>query len=269
MDFFKRKKERVDGSALRLGDFEKIQTRFCFLDESGNLNDRANPLFTVGFIKCTQPYYLNSKLMYERGKRNFYDELKFNKLSKNNLEFAKLALDSFFSTRSLSFSSFTLDKEGSYFNTVFGGDPWKAYEDISVKVLKSAIHADEIIIVVADHVTTPKEIRFEVNVKRRINQGFGRLAVAGVSRFDSRSNDILQLTDLMIGAINYDLKLATRMVISGDRHKRQFVEYFRKNLGVQNLVNSFRNFNFNIFVDKEIQGRLPFPAPENEKEPSS
>src|SRR3989344_5055800 len=94
--FGKSKNEQVDGANLRLGAFEKIKTRFCFLDESGNLNDKTNPFFTVGFIKCTHPYYLNSKLQYERGKRRFYDELKFNKLSRNNFDFAKLALDSFF-----------------------------------------------------------------------------------------------------------------------------------------------------------------------------
>jgi len=140
---------------------------------------------------------------------------------------------------------------------VFGGDPWKAYEDIAIRVLKSGIHPSEIIIVIADHITTPKEIKFEVNVKRRVNKEYKRLAVAGVCRFDSRSNDILQITDLMIGAVNYDLKLATKMVLSGDRHKRQFVEHFRKNLGIQNLVDGFKNYNVNIFVDKDIRDRLP------------
>lgn len=140
---------------------------------------------------------------------------------------------------------------------MFGGDPWKAYEDIAIRVLKSGIHPSEIIIVIADHITTPKEIKFEVNVKRRVNKEYKRLAVAGVCRFDSRSNDILQITDLMIGAVNYDLKLATKMVLSGDRHKRQFVEHFRKNLGIQNLVDGFKNYNVNIFVDKDIRDRLP------------
>ena len=97
-----------DGKDLTLGDYKSIWTKFCFLDESGSLSNPKDPFFTVGFIKCSQPYYLQSKIIYERQKRNFHDEMHFNKLSKNNLEFCKFAIDAFFSTRSLSFSSYSL-----------------------------------------------------------------------------------------------------------------------------------------------------------------
>ena len=70
---------------LTLADYKQIWTKFCFLDESGSLNDTQTPFFTVGLIKCTQPYYLSSKINYERSKNNFHDELKFNKLSKKTL----------------------------------------------------------------------------------------------------------------------------------------------------------------------------------------
>lgn len=244
---------------LKLSDYKNIWTKFCFLDESGSLggtNSSKDPFFTVGFISCSQPYYLNNKLTYEREKRNFYDEMKFNKLSRNNLDFAKFAMDSFFSTRSLSFKSYTLDKEGRYFNKEFGGDPWKAYEDISVRLLESVTQQNEIFIVVADYVSTPKNVRFEVNTKRRVNDKLSRLAIAGVCRFDSRSNDLLQLTDLMIGAINYDLKLSTGIILKGDKHKRRFLEHFKENAGVENFVSGFKNHMFNIFVDKDTKQRL-------------
>ena len=155
---------------LRLEDFDQIKSRFCFLDESGSINDTTTPFFTIGVIKCTQPYYIASKIAYERQARNFYDELKFNKLSKNNIDFAKRTLDLMFSTQSVFCCSYTLDKQGYHFSRHFGGDPWKAYEDISIQLLKSSIKSSEIIIVIADYVTTPRDVKFEVNVKRRINQ---------------------------------------------------------------------------------------------------
>src|SRR3989344_7528204 len=113
------------GKDLTLGDYKSIWTKFCFLDESGSLSNPKDPFFTVGFIKCSQPYYLQSRIIYERVKRNFHDEMKFNKLSNNNFEFAKFALDSFFATRSVFFNSYSLDKEGDYFIREFGGDPWR------------------------------------------------------------------------------------------------------------------------------------------------
>ena len=253
---------------LTFADYKNIWTKFCFLDESGSLSNPKDPFFTVGFIKCSQPYYLQSKIIYERQKRNFHDELHFNKLSKNNLEFCKFALDSFFSTRSLSFHSYSLDKEGEYFKRAFGGNPWKAYEDISIRVLEQAIPQNEIVIVIADYVPTPKDIKFEVNIKRRINEKLNRLAIAGVCRFDSKSNDLLQLADLIVGAINYDLKLSTKVILLGDKYKKRFLEYLKTNLGVKEFIDEgFRNYMFNIFVDKDAKQRLPFGI--NEKGPSS
>lgn len=249
---------------LKLSDYKNIWAKFCFLDESGSLNNLQDPFFTVGFIKCSQPYYLQSKIIYERRKRNFYDEMKFNKLSNNNFEFAKFVLDSFFSTRSLSFCSYSLDKQGEYFKREFGGNPWKAYEDISIRVLKCAIPQNEIDIVIADYITTPKDIRFEVNIKRKINDELKRLAIAGACRFDSKSNDLLQLADLMVGAINYDLRLSTGLILSGDKYKKRFLEHFKANLGTKSLMNGFKNYMFNIFVDKDARQRLPI-----EKGPSS
>lgn len=259
MNFWQPKKD--EGEDLKLSDFRKIWAKFCFLDESGSLSNPKDPFFTVGFIKCSQPYYLQSKISYERSKRNFHDEIKFNKLSKSNFEFAKFALDAFLQTRSASFHSYSLDKHGDYFNREFGGDPWKAYENISIRVLEAAVPQNEIIIVIADHMTTPNHIKFEVNVKRSINEKFNRMAVAGVARFNSKSNDLLQLADLIVGAINYDLKIASKIIQTGDKYKRRFLEYFKENLGIKGrnfleLDGGFRNFLFNIFIDKDAKKRL-------------
>src|SRR3989344_2740280 len=82
MSFFKFNKD-VKTEDLRLSEYDQIWTKFCFLDETGNLNNPTDPFFTVGILKLSQPYYLTNKLQHERSKKNFHDELKFNKLSKN------------------------------------------------------------------------------------------------------------------------------------------------------------------------------------------
>jgi len=134
----------------------------------------------------------------------------------------KFTIDSLFATRSLWFSSYSLDKQGYYFNHEFAGNVWQAYEDISIRALESAIPDNEVLIVIADYITTPDNIHFEVNVKRKINEKLKRLAVAGVCRFDSKSNDLLQAADLIVGAINYDLKLSTNIISKGDKYKKDF-----------------------------------------------
>lgn len=267
MRFFKLDKEK-NTADLKLSDYNQIWTKFCFLDETGSLSDVHDPFFTLGILKLSQPYYLASKIDYERRKRNFHDEMKFNKLSRNNLEFAKFAVGALFDTRSTSFFSYSVDKEGDYFKREFAGDPWQAYEKLTLRLLKDAVLSPkEILILIADYVPAPFRVRYEVNVKKEMNHALGRLALAGVCRFDSRSNDLLQLVDLVIGAISYDLKLAAGVIINGSKYKRRLLGFLKENLGTESFMNGFRNRNFNIFVDKDARLRLPLG--DNEKGPST
>lgn len=267
MSFFKNNKE-IKTEDVKLSDYDQIWTKFCFLDETGSLNNVCDPFFTIGIIKLSQPYYLSSKLYYERTKRRFYDEMKFNRMSKRNIDFAKFAIGSFLDAKSTYFYSYSIDKEGDYFKKEFSGDPWRAYEKLTLRLLKEAVLSEkEILILIADHVTTPKDIRYEVTIKKEMNVALKRLALAGVCRFDSRSNDLLQLVDLIIGCISYDLKCSTGVIGKGDVHKRELLDFMKRNLGVQEFIGGFRNRNFNIFVDKDMKARLPCNT--NEKRQSS
>jgi len=144
----------------------------------------------------------------------------------------------------------------------------KHTKNLLVRLLKdAALSGNEILILIADYVPAPSHIRYEVNVKKEMNKLFGRLALAGVCRFDSHSNDLLQVVDIIIGAISYDLKLASGVIHAGSKYKRRLLEHLKANLGATNFVSGFRNRNFNIFVDKDMRLRLPLKT--NEKGPSS
>ena len=251
--FFKRK-EKISTEKLQLKDHDSIWTKFCFLDETGNLMGEQNPYFTVGLIKMSQPYYLQSKILYQRNINNFHDEMKFNKISRKNLGFAKFSIGAFLDTRSINFYSYTTRKDSWYFKKNFEGNQWVAYEKITLKLLDAALSENEILILIADHVTTPKNIKFEVNTKRYFNSSKKRLALAGVCRFDSRSNDLLQIADLLIGAITYDLKLSDG-VVPGSKYKIKLVDYLKEDLGTESFRQGFRNRNFNVFVENNEENK--------------
>lgn len=268
MSFFKNDKE-VKTEELKLKDYDQIWTKFCFLDESGSLNNKTEPYFTLGILKMSQPYYLQSRILYERTKNNFYDELKFNKLSNKNIFFAKIVIDSIFDTKSLNFYSYTTQKKSKYFIDNFLENEWKAYESITLKLMKAVLSNHEILILIADHITTPEDIKYEVNIKKIFNNSNKRLSITGVCRFDSKSNDLLQVTDLLIGSITYDLKFKTGLV-SGDKYKLELVDYLKEKLGATNFIDGFRNYNFNIFVEKDCGELLENKESViNEKRPSS
>ena len=62
-------------------DYRQIWTKFCFLDESGSLHSPDTPFFTIGVIKCSEPYYLTTEISKLRNRFKVYDEIKFNKIS--------------------------------------------------------------------------------------------------------------------------------------------------------------------------------------------
>ena len=265
--FFRSSKD-IKTEELKLSDYNKIWTKFCFLDETGTLSDQKDQYFTVGILKMSQPYYLQSKLFFERSKIRFYDEVKFNKLSKNNVGFAKTVIDALFETRSIGFYSYSISTKSDYYLKTFDKNPWTAYEQITLKLLDNALSSQEIIILIADYVTTPKNIRFEVETKKIFNQKKNRLALAGVCRFDSKANDLLQLVDLIIGAVTYDIKF-TKKLVEGSKYKLEIVNYLKSKLGASSFMQGFKNHNFNIFVDKTDHLNMTQNNEENKKGLSS
>lgn len=231
---------------LQQADYKNIWTPFCFLDESGTLDIGSQPYFTVGMIKCSMPYYLQQKIRYIRESNNFWWELKFKNLNKAKLSVAIAVLDALFSTRNIHFSSYSIDKRSEYFKREFHSDPFFAYEQVAQQLLEGNLKKNEVLIVLADNVVTPKRSKFEVNIKNGLNNKFKRLAIAGVCRLDSRTNDLLQLTDLLVGSINYELLLKENIIESPAEAKTAFVDKFKVNLGVSTLTEEFRNFVFNV-----------------------
>ncbi|MDI9355259.1 MAG: DUF3800 domain-containing protein [Cyanobium sp. MAG06] len=235
----------------KLSDYKDIWTKFCFLDESGSLTNPTEKYFTIGIFKITEPYYIQNKIKYLRDKNNFYNEIKFNKASNKNIMFLKEIINELFNTRNIDFYSYTTHKDSVYFKNNFDKNEWQGYEDMSIKLLNYCIgdNNNEILTLIADYIQTPKDIKYEVNVRKRFNNIHNRLSITGVLRLDSKTNDLLQLTDLIIGIITYNLKLENKFV-TGDKNKIELVKYFMEKLGVDSFIKGFKNHNFKIFVEK-------------------
>lgn len=218
------------------------------MDESGSLSVLEQEFFTIGILKMRMPYYLQSKISFERQKKNFHDEFKFNKISLQNIAFYKFIIDSVLDTKSLNFYSYTIDKKTDYYKDNFEPNVWDAYTKLTLKLLDTVWQENEILVLIADHVQTPKEVKFEVDVERDFNLNKKTLSLAGVCRFDSKTNDVLQVVDLLIGCITYDIKM-TLGKVKGHTQKIELVEYLKSKLKTETFSTGLVKENFNIIVN--------------------
>ncbi len=237
---------KVKKNGYSLTDYTLLRTPFCFFDETGNLNDKANRYFAMGMLKCSQPYFLDYEIQKLRQRDRFFDEIKFNKISKRNIGFALKILELVFKIPGLKFSFLIINKDDIDFQVEFKNNLWLAYEVFAEKLLIGNISPREIVTVLADYVTTPPDVKFEVNVKHSVNNHFKRLALAGICRVDSKGVNLIQILDLFLGTIAYSYKLENKMV-SGDKNKIKFLKEFKKRLNLTSFAGGFRNSNFNVF----------------------
>lgn len=129
---------------LTLKDYKKIRTPFAFFDETGNINDKANRFFCLGMIKCMQPFYLDSKIREIRQKYLFYDEIKWNKISKAKVQVLQEVLNALFETPGIYFSCIVINKDNFDFEKEFENNPYLAYEKFTEALLERSIEDNDI-----------------------------------------------------------------------------------------------------------------------------
>jgi len=235
---------------LTLNDYKKIRTPFVFFDETGSINDKANRYFCLGMVKCMQPYFLDQKIRLIREKYHFYDEIKWNTISKFKLKIIKEIIDNVFDTPGIYFSCIVINKDGVNFEKEFNNNPYLAYQIFTENLLKQSINDDEVLTILADFITTPANIRFEVDVKHNINAELKRLSIAGIHRVDSKGVNLIQITDLFIGAVAYNYKLHDKLV-KGDKNKISIMNYLLKKLDEDTFVGIKKLKKFKIFEYKK------------------
>lgn len=237
---------------MNLKEYKKIRTPFVFLDETGSLNDKANRYFGLGMIKCMQPYYLDHELRLLRQKNNFYDEIKWNTISKKKIPFIKKLIDIYFAIPGLKFSAVIINKDNIDFKTEFNNDTYVAYQKFTESLLKNNLSKNEVLTVLADYITTPNHIKFEVDTKHFLNKEFERLAIAGIYRIDSHAVNLLQVTDLLLGAVIYDYKMRNKLV-KGDPNKIQIMKLILRKLEKKTFEQCYSSRTFKIMDYTQIK----------------
>jgi len=216
---------------------------FAFLDETGTLHAARDPFFAVGLLRCREPYTLLRPLQRMRDREKFYDEIKWNKVSGKKMPILRTALDVFFGCADASFSAFIVDKQEHDVIARFGGQ-FEAYDALARQLVRGSMRRGEVMWVIADEYSTPPTVTFEENVRDHVNRVLRRQAVAGVCRMRSSGVDLLQLADILLGAVVFEHKLDRG--IARYKPKRELLEYVKQKGGVPTFVGGYQDSKLNV-----------------------
>ncbi|MDQ3631634.1 MAG: DUF3800 domain-containing protein [Actinomycetota bacterium] len=188
---------------------QTARTGVVFLDETGTISQGR--FFGVACLKLTEPSVLLREVQALRDRRNFHiahgNEFHFADVTRGTISHYMEAIDLVVAAGA-AFSCFIADRTLADPVARFGSS-WRAYEKLAIQLLLGTISRREIVTVLADNYSTPKHVKFEVDVRDEVNQRLGkRLAVSSVFRLDSKSTDGLQLVDILLGAVTFRYRLA-------------------------------------------------------------
>lgn len=217
--------------------FKDIKTAFCFLDETGLIHSDRDKFFALGIIKCESPEKIYNKIRKIRQKYNYNEEIKWADLNRRvRFDISREFFDIFLQ-EDAKFNCLILNKEELDFEKYYDNNLSKAYRSFAVMLLKLIIgqNPSEVIVLLADDYFTPTGIDLEVTIKKFINDHYQRFVVAGACQINSKSSDLLQLTDLILGAILYDLKKQKGLIMQSKsgNFKRKFLNFVYQKLKIK------------------------------------
>ena len=189
----------------------------------------------MGIIKCSNPEQLYNQIRKVRDKYNYREELKWANLDRRvRFDVAREFFNIFLSC-DVQFNCIILDKTQLDFEAHFQNNLYKVYISFSVALLKLLIgkKPEEILILLTDDYFTPAGADLEIKIKKFVNDHYQSFVIAGVCQIDSQTSDLLQLTDLILGAIVYDLKKQNNIIQKQNTYKRKFLNFLYQKLRIK------------------------------------
>jgi len=258
--------------------------RFCFTDSSGilaqdrffgvgllvvrNVGDMIDKLAknwqpAYGVAKTNKHEHIN-KLISEGNeteamrilRKSNHFEMKFDNLRKSVEPYYKKMIDIFLSDQENRFSAMIIDKNRPEFNNN-NHDVWEEYTTYTAKLIANdmkKIPEDKLCIIV-DEITKPrnKTLSLENTISGKIRDEVINESdvhfenVFGVLSIESHSNMLMQLSDVLLGAIMYDCKKDASLISTQTENKKDdFVNKLRQTFNVNSLSQNFEH-NTQVF----------------------
>jgi len=176
-----------------------------FCDESNHLSSDTSNLMVIGGISCptSEVEYVNRYIKHLKHKHNANNELKWTKLNNNKKEFYRELLEFFFSRVDTKFNAqVVINKSNLNHDRYNDGEADKFYYKMYYYALLPFLVVDEDFNIFIDYKDTKGGQRAKKLNEVIHNTFYGNINCE-FTIIHSHESQIMQLADIMIGAISY------------------------------------------------------------------
>ncbi len=177
-----------------------------FCDESCHLENDDSKYMLLGGIRCPkgkkEQFYNDIKKIKEKHGLNKHFEIKWTKVSNAKLAFYEEIIDYFFDEKFLSFRTVIASKENLIFSSDRNNDFATWYYKMYYVLLKGFMKSDRRYRIFIDIKDSKGGERISL-LKEIIEKKFKTKIIKDINQIHSHTSEILQITDLLIGALGY------------------------------------------------------------------
>lgn len=220
-----------------------------YCDESRHLlNDKKDEYMVIGAIRCQTEIHNEIILSLEKIKKdnNFYPEIKWKRVSKNNINFYIKLIDFFFQNRFLDFRCIVINKNKVKLldhNLTEDDFFYRMYFNLLKPKLRRKFSEYNILIDKKDDFTEGRCLELQEILENEV-YSYKNFIQIEISCIDSSSSLLLQLCDFFIGAVGYSYN---DYISNEPKLKACF--WTSSRLGIESLDKQIKKFDkkFDIF----------------------
>lgn len=200
-------------------------------------------------IKTRHPDRLAREIAGVRERYNYKGEFKFNKVTDRNFErFAEVLEAVEFSDARLMGTVVT-----ATYNPFKVDDGWKVHADLAANLIRGNLNRNEVAVAFLDIITTPDSIAMGAEVKRRVNSRLEGSPLVQAVSLDSECNDLLQVSDMIAGAIRH-ARFQAMSDSKSSRVKRRLCTRVAETFGADDLTDQ-RGERVNLITATQARRR--------------
>lgn len=211
-----------------------------YCDESTHIEGDEFPYMLLSFVSTSYPQLKihNEKIRNIKRKHFFKGELKWSKLSKSQYECYKDIVEYFFAT-DLRFRAIIIDKS-QLNHSIFNQTHNDFYDKMYFQLLNHKLNPNDTYNIFLD-IKDTHSYKKARSLKRYLERDYRNIRTLQIIR--SYESELMQLTDVLMGAINYKLRGYDKVIA-----KNNLIDLIEKKCDKSVCIPTFKNEDkFNLF----------------------